>query len=87
MYNRRPPKSALPSLPRLRPIAEALFLIGHVLLLLALEDYTLRLATVPSPEAVLYLEHFAGAVSSSLVLLWMSVLGLDLLERKNNRTR
>ena len=74
-------------LPRLRPMAEALFLIGHVLLLLALEDYTLRLATTPSPEAVLYLEHFAGSVSSSLVILWMTILGLDWLERKHSRTQ
>ena len=73
-------------LPRLRPMAEVLFLIGHVLLLLALEDYTLRLATPPSPEAVLYLEHFAGSVSSALMILWLTVLGLDLLERKHGCT-
>ena len=76
----------LPQFPRLHPIAEALFLIGHVLLLLAVEDYTLRLSTAPSPEAILYLEHFAGSVSSALVLLWIAVLGLDLLEQKHSRT-
>ena len=81
MHNLRPSQ-----FPRLRPIAEALFLIGHVLLLLALEDYTLRLVTAPSPEVILYLEHFAGSISSSLVLLWIAVLGLDLLERKHGRT-
>ncbi|MBQ4113614.1 MAG: hypothetical protein IJD38_12535 [Clostridia bacterium] len=75
------------SLPRLRPMAEGMLLGGHSLLLLALEDYILRFATGPSSDTLLYREHFAGAVSSALLLLWLTILGLDLLERRHGSTR
>ena len=83
MHPIHPTKSFRPSLPRLRPMAEGLLLGGHSLLLLALEDYALRLANNPSTDTLLYLEHFAGSVSSALVILWMAILGLDLLERRH----
>jgi hypothetical protein len=87
MHPIHPTKSFHPSLPRLRPMAEGLLLGGHSLLFLALEDYILRLANTPSSDTLLYPEHFAGSVSSALVILWMTILGLDLLERKHSRTR
>jgi hypothetical protein len=68
-------------------MAEGLLLGGHSLIFLALEDYALRLANTPSADTLLYSEHFAGSVSSALVILWMTILGLDLLERKHSRTR
>ena len=69
------------TLPSLRPSALELCAGGHILLLLAVEDMLLRLGE-SSAEALLYLEHFTGAVSSALVLLWLGVLGLDLAERR-----
>jgi hypothetical protein len=41
----------------------------------------------PSSEALLYLEHFAGAMASALVLMWLGVLGLDLAERRLSTRR
>lgn len=87
MHPIHPTKSFRPSLPRLRPMAEGLLLGGHSLLFLALEDYVLRLSNTPSADTLLYLEHFAGSVSSALVILWMAILGLDWLERKHSRTQ
>lgn len=68
-------------LPSLRPYAQGFCMAGHILILLAAEDMILRLESPPSAEALLYLEHFAGSLSSALVLLWLGVLGLDLWER------
>ena len=84
----RVPRAPRPSrpLPSLRPSAQGLCLGGHILLLLAIEDMILRLGE-PSSEALLYLEHFAGAMASALVLMWLGVLGLDLAERRLSTRR
>ena len=71
-----------PRPPSLLPPARNLCIGGHALILLAVEDMLLRLSDPPSADALLYLEHFAGSLASSLVLLWLGVLGLDLLSRR-----
>ena len=73
---------SIPSPPFLRSRARGLFLGGHTLFLLAVEDMLLRLGESPSPEALLYLEHFTGSLASALVLLWLGILGMDLAERR-----
>ena len=65
----------------LRPWAFRFFLGGHALLLLSLADYLRRLAQ-GAAEPLLYREHYAAAVGSALIFLWMTVLGFDLLERR-----
>ena len=66
----------------LRPCASTLLLVGYLLIVLSLCDFSARLYEGISPEQSLYIADFAHSVSSATAILWASTLGLDWMERK-----
>ncbi|MBQ9152108.1 MAG: hypothetical protein IJX72_07640 [Clostridia bacterium] len=71
--------------PRLYPHASRLLLAGYILILLSLCDFAARLSAGTSVEPLLYIEPYMRSVSSATILLWGAAIGLDWLERTQNR--
>lgn len=72
-------QSALPP----SPVAGGLLVGGHVLLLLSLCHFIALFHSPHQVEALLYLEPYMDTFATSIVLLWLLVLGMDWLERRH----
>lgn len=73
-----------------RPYASALLIIGHLLILLALCDFAVRLdvsALTGEVGAILLYDEIGGTLSASGVILWGSALGIDYMERTSTKKK
>ncbi len=57
-------------------------LAGQIMTVLSLCHFAAMLCGEGRAEALLYIDAYAGSLSSALVILWGTALGMDLLERK-----
>ena len=71
--------------PQLFPLSRGagrFLLAGQIMTVLSLCHFTAMLFGEGRAEALLYIDAYAGSLSSAFMILWGTALGLDLLERK-----
>ena len=82
-----------PSKQQKRPLlllsrrAGRFLLTGQILTVLSLCHFAAMLGGDGRAEALLYIDAYADALSSALVLLWGTALGMDLWERSEQDHR
>ena len=60
---------------------------GQILTVLSLCHFAAMLCGEGRAEALLYIDAYADSLSSAIMILWGTALGLDLLERRGKETK